>query len=78
MIVVTVNNMKFDLLFCVGVCGKIVYNPVFDSKIVKKVQQTAWLSHCWTFSSFGGCVMFVFYNPFDFLAIPFRFLSVIY
>ena len=26
MIVVTVNNMKFDLLFCVGVCSKIVYN----------------------------------------------------
>ena len=25
MIVVTVNNMKFDLLFCVGVCSKIVY-----------------------------------------------------
>jgi len=25
-IVVTVNNMKFDLLFCVGVCSKIVYN----------------------------------------------------
>lgn len=58
--------------------GELAQYPVFDSKIVKKVQQTAWLSHCWTFSSFGGCVMFVFYNPFDFLAIPFRFLSVIY
>ncbi len=30
------------------------YIPVFESNNVKKVQQTAWLSHCCTFSSFGS------------------------